>query len=176
MDNFIRRGGYGPNTCTLCHRAAETVEHLFSTCSVMIQLWSFAMDQWGFPLNWGLSSISAILQQWHKNHRASFSFPLYFLWVIWKLCNRILFGEYNFAFCSASQFIVNILSCASMEKTKTIHRVKIRHTPTVEPGINAFFDGAEQLSRCGAGAYIFISHTEHYEHALGCGEGSNTRA
>lgn len=39
MDNYMRRGGMGPNVCLLCLQSAETIEHLFVHCPTTLQLW-----------------------------------------------------------------------------------------------------------------------------------------
>lgn len=84
-DNYIRKGGYGPNVCSFCFQAAKTVHHLFSGCLITLQLWSTVSELWGIDFCWNHDSIADVLHKWYQVRRDFISFPIYFIWGIWKL-------------------------------------------------------------------------------------------
>lgn len=66
MDNYVRRGGMGPNVCSLCLNDAEFVQHLFVKCHTTLQLWTVISHQRRLDFCWNKVSIADILLYWHK--------------------------------------------------------------------------------------------------------------
>lgn len=125
--------------------------------------------------NWSDGSIDELLHRWYLLFPDSISFPLFFIWGIWKLRNHILFDGAIFNFQSSLQYILQILSGAL--KKRINYKSKSMYCPLItDNGPFGFFDGVEQCGRCRAGGLFVISNSDYYELSLGCGMGSNTRA
>ncbi|XP_057774946.1 uncharacterized protein LOC130993927 [Salvia miltiorrhiza] len=102
LDVLIRQGTLGPNRCSLCGAAEETLSHLFWECSVVRPIWmdflgwfhqgdfKHCLDIHSFlVLAWNAKFSSQVNSFWKLG-------VLSLLWRIWKGRNRVVFNDESF--------------------------------------------------------------------------------
>ncbi|XP_057803558.1 uncharacterized protein LOC131018881 [Salvia miltiorrhiza] len=102
LDVLIRQGTLGPNRCSLCGAAEETISHLFWECSVVRPIWmnflgwfhqgdsGHAPDIHSFlVLAWNAKFSSQVNSFWKLG-------VLSILWRIWEGRNRAIFNDESF--------------------------------------------------------------------------------
>lgn len=63
-DNFLKRGGSGPNICIMCHMDAESVDHLMVHCSFTKSVWREVKNVLNIAQSWDCQSIYSCFQEW----------------------------------------------------------------------------------------------------------------
>lgn len=111
---------------------------------------------------------------WTKHSSFSLSYPLFFIWGIWKYRNLILFEDIHFNFKGACRYILQFFIVIP-KHSALVKSYYLQGSPVVV-GLNptVFFDEANQRGRCGAWIHLILSKDHHVDIYLGCGEGSNT--
>lgn len=168
-DKFRLRGGNGPSVCQLCFKAEETVDHIFSTCPITLQIWEEIICRFKIMAHWNCAYYTGF-----GDIVNPLLFPS-FLSRVWRFRNSLLFDNLRFSFSGAVGLISHFVSEASVGKLKVKPpNVLTTHFKPVSP--TGYFDGAEQGGQCGARCYLFNQEGHFYELQLGCGSGSNSRA
>ena len=95
-ENLQKKGKQGPGICVLCKADEETVEHLFTKCSV----WKLVAEQICDHLN--LHAFSAhfslvdMLLDWLGKISLSSTLhllPFHIMWIVWKVRNKVIFED-----------------------------------------------------------------------------------
>ena len=89
-DNLQKRGRSGPGICALCCSDGETVDHLFSRCSVWRTVLVHICDQYQLPFIPPMVSLSSFIRNWTGKFPRNPSLshiPFHMMWIIWKARN-----------------------------------------------------------------------------------------
>ncbi|XP_057770241.1 uncharacterized protein LOC130990060 [Salvia miltiorrhiza] len=102
MDVLIRQGTLGPNRCSICGAAEETISHLFWECPVVRPIWSDFLG-WFHQGDFGLCPDihSFLVSAWNAKFSSQVNSlwklgVLSLLWRIWEGRNRVVFDDVCF--------------------------------------------------------------------------------
>jgi len=90
-DNFLKRGGIGPNIYVMCISSVETVSHLTMDCSFSKEVWSLIRFDLYLTDTWGKTNLQDNLKDWLTKAREWKELPLFVCWEIWKQRNSMMF-------------------------------------------------------------------------------------
>ena len=170
-----KRGYIGPNICILCMNAAETVDHLFCHCTFSKQVWSLLKFHYGFHDDWGGDSLDICLHKWQASHDTYKTLPIFFIWVMWKYRNSIIFENCRLPLNAIMCWIIRLYSHYPYDSVRRKY-VGIHQPPPIPMGIVGTFDGAAQGGNCGGGGTLTVANNHHFHYWLGMGSGTNTKA
>lgn len=181
-DNLCRRGFCGSGWCTLCCSQEESVDHLFSTCHFIWNLWIQIVDKSGVQFCWNHNSLCECLEAWSHVVAGCSELPYFMIWEVWKARNSLIF-ENRTPFCDG----ICYKTIAAHKEFTSIHadiggrnylNMRNRLAPPVLIFPCGFFDGAAMGRRGmgGAGAVIHISCSVSIHIWLNLGIGTNTRS
>ena len=91
-DALMHRGFQGPGWCILCRNHEESVDHLFFTCSVDVQIWKLFSPLLGESPGVPVDFMDGV-NRWDKLRNKYQSLPFFLIWEIWKMRNRIIFED-----------------------------------------------------------------------------------
>lgn len=84
-DNLIKRGMHKPFWCNLCKDNTESMDHLFLTCPITVDLWVYVLSN--IPTQctwWGQTARDAWTRWWSSAAPAKArNLPLLICWEIW---------------------------------------------------------------------------------------------
>lgn len=172
-DNLMRKGWIGPNIFHLCHREAETVQHLFVHCSFGADVRRWVFYHLGLVHCSGTVELWDVIAVWIKNGDDP-RYLLYFcLWVIWLCRNAWLFsGIKRSAQVTALRCLDLVVAFPFMNRKNKTKNIGLG--PHCYDS-SSFFDEADIAIVGGAGAVLYISSDHHFLIRLGCGLCSNSR-
>ena len=133
------------------------------------------MLHYDFPDDWGGGSLDYCIYEWHKSHILYKTLPIFFIWVLWRYRNSIIFEDCKLPFYAIMSWIIRLYSHfpnVSISRKK----VGIHHPPLLPSGIVGTFDGAEQGGYCGGGGTLTVASNHVFHFWLGMGSGTNTKA
>ncbi|XP_057802933.1 uncharacterized protein LOC131018226 [Salvia miltiorrhiza] len=102
LDVLIRQGILGPNRCSICGAAEETISHLFWECSVVRPIWRdflgwFHQDDFGHCPDIHSFLVSAWNAKFSSQVNSFWKLGvLSLLWRIWEGRNRVVFNDDSF--------------------------------------------------------------------------------
>ena len=167
----------GPGRCPLCKSAEETINHLFTTCAVSMKVWGELTGLLNVKAQWGSDQLEVAWRKWWQNYPEGNmrSLPLIFFWGIWLARNKNLFQDKETPTSVIAINCAAIYSAIPPPETKTD---QIHHKPVIiQEGIPwAFFDGASQNDRAGAGLCIYLNPEHSFKASVGLGMGTNNFA
>ena len=91
---LVKRGWHGPNICSLCGKAEETVNHLFIVCHFGMLFRKELSLMLNLDWTWEGSDLNLNLRQWINNDPGFLYLSALFCWSIWKMRNIVLFEAY----------------------------------------------------------------------------------
>ena len=90
-DVLCKRGFSGPNICLLCMEAAESVDHLFCQCTFSLQIWRLLGLHLDISAVWGGGPLIHCLWEWQSSQQLHKTLPIFFIWVLWRYINSLIF-------------------------------------------------------------------------------------
>eukprot|EP00253_Pinus_taeda_P001922 PITA_01922 len=167
----------GPGRCPLCKADGETIIHLFTSCPVSIGIWGELTNMLNIRDHWELVSLDEVWRRWWINHpdnNLRNLLPIFF-WGVWLTRNKCIFQDQAFSSTIVASNCATIYSSLPPPKSNIAPN---RDSPLI---INenfpwAFFDGASQQNRAGAGLCIYLNNEHSLKASVGLGLGSNNFA
>lgn len=145
----------GPGRCPLCKSEEESIRHLFSACVVSQKIWEETTCLLKVKAQWGLDPLEEAWRKWWQNYPEGNmrNLPLIFFWGVWLARNKSLFQDKDTPTATISINCAAIYSAIPVPDAKNIQ--KMQKPVTILEGIPwAFFDGASQNNKAGAGLCI----------------------
>eukprot|EP00253_Pinus_taeda_P011344 PITA_11344 len=167
----------GPGRCPLCKVAEESISHLFTSCSTTITIWGELIKMLNISVHWDPDSLDEIWRKWWTNHPDSNLrnlLPIFF-WGVWLTRNKCIFQDQTFSTTVVAS------NCAAIYSSLPPPEPNIAPNCDAPLIINeslpwAFFDGASQQNRAGAGICIHLNKEHFLKAVVGLGMGSNNFA
>eukprot|EP00253_Pinus_taeda_P033955 PITA_33955 len=167
----------GPGRCPLCKAAEESISHLFISCPISTNIWGELTNMLNISAHWDPVSMDEIWRKWWTNHPESNLrnlLPIFF-WGVWLTRNKCIFQDLPFSPTVVASICAATYSSLPPPEPNI---APIRDAPLI---INenlpwAFFDGASQQNRAGAGICIHLNKDHSLKAAIGLGMGSNNYA
>eukprot|EP00253_Pinus_taeda_P016622 PITA_16622 len=167
----------GPGRCPLCKENEESINHLFTYCSFSLKLWAEITDLLSLKAQWGASPLEVAWENWWKNHLDGNlrNLPPIFFWGIWLARNKSIFQDQDMLIPAIASSCVAIYSSIPPPEQKSAQNRKT--PPEIKEGSPwAFFDGASQDNKVGAGICIHINQEQSLKASVGLGQGTNNYA
>eukprot|EP00253_Pinus_taeda_P015318 PITA_15318 len=167
----------GPGRCPLCKENEETINHLFTSCTVSLKLWGEITDQLKLKVQWGTDPLEDAWRNWWNNHPDGNlrNLPPIFFWGIWLARNKSIFQDQGTPIPSIASNCVAIYSSIPPPEPKSAQNRN--SPPDIKDGSPwAFFDGASQDNKAGAGICIHINQEQSLKAFVGLGQGTNNYA
>eukprot|EP00253_Pinus_taeda_P022219 PITA_22219 len=167
----------GPGRCPLCKADVETINHLFITCTVSLSIWGELINMLKIRVHWAPASLNEVWRNWWKNHpdgNLRNLLPIFF-WGLWLTRNKCLFQDQSFSPTSVATNCAAIYTSLPPPESKNTTN---RDIPLIinENSPWAFFDGASQQNRAGAGICLHLNREHSFKAAVGLGQGTNNYA
>lgn len=168
---------HGPGRCTLCKSEAESINHLFLKCTETIKIWGEATNLLNKKLEWEGDNLQEVWKKWWQlypngNMR---NLPLIISWGVWIARNRSIFQDKETPVTiRAIQSISIYTSIPEPEEIQPQRRDTEVHITEGIPW--AYFDGASQNNRVGAGLVIYENSNHILKASVGLGTCSNNYA
>eukprot|EP00253_Pinus_taeda_P036198 PITA_36198 len=164
----------GPGRCPLCKADGESINHLFISCSVSFSIWGELVKMINIRVQWEPVSLDEVWRKrWndHPDSNLRNLLPIFF-WGVWLTRNKSTFQDQAFSPTTVASKCAAIYSSLPPPESSTAPN---RDAPLI---INenfpwAFFDGASQQNRAGAGICIYINNKHSIKASVGLGLGSN---
>eukprot|EP00253_Pinus_taeda_P010417 PITA_10417 len=176
-DRLQTRYLIGPGRCPLCKSEEESIRHLFSYCTVSLKIRDELTGLLNIKAQWGSAPLDVAWKNWWQNHPdgSMRNLPVIFFWGVWLARNNSIFQD------KSTPTGVIAQNCAVIYSTIPAPEVKSKPTRdkhyTIREGIPwAFFDGASQNNRVGAGMSIHLSVDHYLKASVGLGSGTNNFA
>eukprot|EP00253_Pinus_taeda_P008825 PITA_08825 len=167
----------GPGRCPLCKANEESINHLFTECPVSLKLWTEISVLLKIKDRWGGSPIGTVWENWWNTHPEGNlrNLPPIFFWGIWIARNKSTFHDLIIPTqVIASRCVAIYSSIPPPEQKSTRNR---NSPPEIKEGLSwAFFDGASQENKAGAGICIHLSQDHLLKASVGLGQGTNNYA
>lgn len=127
--------------------------------------------------HWAPTSLDEVWRNWWTNHpdgNLRNLLPIFF-WGLWLTRNKCLFQDQSFSSTSVATNCAAIYSSLPPPESKYTSN---RDIPLIinENSPWAFFDGASQQNRAGAGICIHLNREHSFKAAVGLGQGTNNYA
>eukprot|EP00253_Pinus_taeda_P010347 PITA_10347 len=167
----------GPGRCPLCKVAGETINHLFMSCPVSTCIWGELIKMLNIRAHWVTVSLDEVWRKWWNDHPESNLrnlLPIFF-WGVWLSRNKSIFHDMAPPPTTVASKCAAIYSSLPPPEQSTAPN---RDAPiTINESFPwAFFDGASQQNRAGAGICIFINNEQYFKASVGLGLGTNNFA
>eukprot|EP00253_Pinus_taeda_P004076 PITA_04076 len=164
----------GPGRCPLCKMEEESINHLFTSCGVSLRIWREITDLLKLKAPWGSFPIEVAWNKWwlsfpEGNLR---NLPPIFFWGVWLARNKCVFQDQIIPTSSIASNCAAIYSSIPPPESKK-SRKQDRPIIIQEGSSWAFFDGASQQNRAGAGLCLHISPEHFLKASIGLGPGTN---
>eukprot|EP00253_Pinus_taeda_P033161 PITA_33161 len=164
----------GPGRCTLCKLEAESINHLFLKCTEAIKIWGEVGNLLNKKLEWEGNNVQESWRKWWNSHPNGnlCNLPLIISWGIWIARNRSIFQDKGTPIAITASQSTAIFS--SIPEPKEAHSQRIVPEMQITEGIPwAFFDGASQNNKAGAGLVINETPSHVLKASVGLGTGTN---
>eukprot|EP00253_Pinus_taeda_P029580 PITA_29580 len=176
-DILQKRFFIGPGRCPLCKAAEESISHLFISCPISINIWGELTNMLNISAHWDPVSMDEIWRKWWSSYpkcNLRNLLPIFF-WGVWLTRNKCIFHDLPFSPNVVASICAAIYSSLPPPEPNI---APIREAPLI---INenlpwAFFDGASQQNRAGAGICLHLNKEHSLKAAIGLGMGSNNFA
>eukprot|EP00253_Pinus_taeda_P034952 PITA_34952 len=167
----------GPGRCPLCKVNEESINHLYTSCDVSLKIWREITDLLKLKDQWGAATFEDAWKNWWNNHPDGNlrNLPPIFFWGLWLARNNNIFQDKAISTSSIASNCVAIYSSIPPPESKSAQNRN--NPPAIKEGSPwAFFDGASQDNRAGAGICIHLNHEQSLKASVGLGQGSNNYA
>eukprot|EP00253_Pinus_taeda_P017324 PITA_17324 len=164
----------GPGRCPLCKENEESINHLFTSCTFSLKLWGEITDLLKLKVQWGAAPIENAWKNCWNNHPDGNlrNLPPIFFWGIWLARNKSIFQDQVISISSIASNCVAIYSSIPPPDPK--NEQNRNNPPVIKEGTPwAFFDGASQENKAGAGICIHINQDQSFKASVGLGQGTN---
>ena len=122
-DNFLKRGGMGPNIYILCYIVVES-SHLKVRYPFTLIVWQEVKNALNIDQIWDFQNIYSSFKQWIIREHNWRALPYFICWEVWKHRNRKLFeGKHVGAWLDATRGIIQF---KEWFKEKIQKRMKIK--------------------------------------------------
>lgn len=176
-DILQNRFMHGPGRCSLCKAEAESINHLFLKCPEALKIWGEIGLLLNKQLVWEGDNIKDAWQKWWNEHPIGNlrNLPLIISWGIWIARNKRVFQDKEtpvaITEAQGAAIFASIPELKEPSSQRTVPDFQIAE------GIPwAFFDGASQNNKAGAGLVIHVSPSHSLKASVGLGSGSNNYA
>eukprot|EP00253_Pinus_taeda_P004333 PITA_04333 len=144
---------------------------------IFLWIWGELTGLLNLKVQWGSAPLEEAWRNWWNNHPDGNlrNLPPIFFWGLWLARNKSLFQDQVISTTSVATNCAAIYSSIPPPESK---KAQNRDTPiTIKEGSPwAFFDGASQQNRAGAGICIHLNHEHSLRASVGLGQGSNNYA
>jgi len=82
-ETLQRKGWQGPNLCHLCSKDAESVYHLFVSCSLCQDVWIRIKKELNILTVWEGSTLSGCFENWDNKEDFYITLPSILCWFVW---------------------------------------------------------------------------------------------
>lgn len=168
---------HGPGRCPVCKAEAESINHLFLNCTETKKIWGEVEKLLNKRAEWGSGFLEeAWTKWWHQYPDGNMrNLPLIICWGVWIARNRCIFQDKETPVTATAIQCVSIYSSIpDPEVKKSQAQIKAGN---IKEGIPwAFFDGASQNNRAGAGMVIHVNANHILKASVGLGTGTNNFA
>ena len=133
------------------------------------------MLYYDFHDDWGGGTLDYCLYEWQKSHILFKTLPIFFIWVLWRYRNSLIFEDCKLPLNAIMNWIIRLYSHYPDVPIRR-KEVVLHHPPSLPSGIVGTFDGAEQGGFCGGGGTLTVASNHVFHFWLGMGSGTNTKA
>lgn len=167
----------GPGRCPLCKSKEESINHLFSVCTVSKKIWEEVTCLLKVKAQWGSDALEESWRKWWKSYPEGNmrNLPLIFFWGVWLARNKALFQDKDSLTATIAISCAAIYSAIPLPASKDTQK-KQKPVSLMEGIPWAFFDGASQNNKAEAGICIHLNHDHILKASVGLGSGSNNLA
>eukprot|EP00253_Pinus_taeda_P035654 PITA_35654 len=168
---------FGPGRCPLCKADGESINHLFTSCTVSLRIWGELSGLLNIKAQWEPAPLEEVWRTWWNNHpdgNLRNLLPIFF-WGLWLTRNKSLFQDQAISTTAVA------INCAAIYSSLPPPEPKKAQNCDIPLNINeaspwGFFDGASQQNRAGAGICIHLNKEHSIRASVGLGQGSNNYA
>eukprot|EP00253_Pinus_taeda_P001986 PITA_01986 len=172
-DRLQARYLIGPGRCALCKSDEESIRHLFTSFTVSLKIWDELTGLLNIKAQWGSEPLEVAWKKWWQKHPDGSlrNLPLIFFWGVWLARNNSIFHDKT---TPTSVIASNCAAIYSAIPAPEVNSIPIRDKPfSIREGIPwAFYDGASQNNRVGAGMSIHLSAEHYLKASVGLGSGT----